>query len=92
MYFISHELFYYFQEALGAEGISLQFRHIASHLLWCCASTSAGGDTGNAEHQELLHEVIHVAGYFVINNHENQVSVFLYISCEVALYALHTYT
>ncbi|XP_022904464.1 S phase cyclin A-associated protein in the endoplasmic reticulum isoform X2 [Onthophagus taurus] len=71
-----------FQEALGAEGISLQFRHIANHLIWCCASPDTSGlspsSKGNQSsqilelHQQLLHEVIYVIGYFVVKNHENQ--------------------
>ncbi|XP_044263759.1 S phase cyclin A-associated protein in the endoplasmic reticulum isoform X2 [Tribolium madens] len=64
-----------FQEVLGAEGISLQFRHIASHLIWCCAlpTTSPRSKDGNSEiHQELLHEVIAVTGYFAVENNENQ--------------------
>ncbi|XP_044735504.1 S phase cyclin A-associated protein in the endoplasmic reticulum [Chrysoperla carnea] len=61
-----------FQEALGAEGISLQFRHIVGHLLWTCASPPAGsGDAENAS-TELLHEVIAVTGYFAIKNNDNQ--------------------
>lgn len=72
------------QESLGAEGISLQFRHIANHLIWCCASPATpksspakagnGTTTAVAEmHQQLLHEVIYVIGYFAINNNDNQV-------------------
>ncbi|EFA06455.2 S phase cyclin A-associated protein in the endoplasmic reticulum isoform X1 [Tribolium castaneum] len=63
-----------FQEALGAEGISLQFRHIASHLIWCCAlpTTSPRSKDNSEIHQELLHEVIAVTGYFAVENNENQ--------------------
>lgn len=72
-----------FQEALGAEGISLQFRHIASHLIWCCAvptipkATNSTKDVSAAAasaqaHEQLLHEVITVAGYFAVDNNDNQ--------------------
>ncbi|GLV40641.1 short spindle 3 [Carabus blaptoides fortunei] len=70
-----------FQEVLGAEGISLQFRHIAGHVLWCCASppraktspAGPGGDGTQADgYQELLHEVIYVTGYFAVSNRDNQ--------------------
>ncbi|XP_017785932.1 PREDICTED: S phase cyclin A-associated protein in the endoplasmic reticulum isoform X2 [Nicrophorus vespilloides] len=72
-----------FQEALGAEGISLQFRHIASHLIWCCASPTLPKLTNGSKeimaaascteaHENLLHEVIHVAGYFAVENYDNQ--------------------
>lgn len=74
-----------FQESLGAEGISLQFRHIANHLIWCCASpptsksspvkTSNNSTASIAElHQQLLHEVIYVIGYFAVENNDNQVN------------------
>ncbi|XP_044747454.1 S phase cyclin A-associated protein in the endoplasmic reticulum isoform X2 [Coccinella septempunctata] len=65
-----------FQEVLGAEGISLQFRHIASHLIWSCASTNITeeDEKGSEENlsQTLLHEVIVVTGYFAVNNYDNQ--------------------
>ncbi|KAF2882420.1 hypothetical protein ILUMI_23739 [Ignelater luminosus] len=70
-----------FQGVLGAEGISLQFRHIASHLIWCCASPtlpkpSAPNKNNSASaaetHQQLLHEAIIVAGYFAIGDQDNQ--------------------
>nr|CAD7201091.1 unnamed protein product [Timema douglasi] len=51
------------QSVLGAEGISLQFRHMASYLLWYCSHDNE---------KELLHEVIRVVGYFAVNNHDNQ--------------------
>ncbi|KAK9873920.1 hypothetical protein WA026_002274 [Henosepilachna vigintioctopunctata] len=68
-----------FQEVLGAEGISLQFRHIASHLLWSCAASNiseSNSNKGSAQDEDilqtLLHEVIIVTGYFSVNNHDNQ--------------------
>ncbi|KAJ8980506.1 hypothetical protein NQ317_005689 [Molorchus minor] len=65
-------------EALGAEGISLQFRHICSHLLWCCACPTLPKSNGKEDaavadaYQELLHQVIIVTGYFAVENNENQ--------------------
>ncbi|CAH1955002.1 unnamed protein product [Acanthoscelides obtectus] len=67
-----------FQIVLGAEGISLQFRHICSHLLWCCASPTIPKSHDKedaiiaAAYQELLHQVIIVVGYFAAENFENQ--------------------
>nr|CAH7744105.1 unnamed protein product [Callosobruchus chinensis] len=67
-----------FQVVLGAEGISLQFRHICSHLLWCCASPTIPKSHEKedaataAAYQELLHQVIIVVGYFAAENFENQ--------------------
>ncbi|XP_068459446.1 S phase cyclin A-associated protein in the endoplasmic reticulum isoform X2 [Clinocottus analis] len=55
-----------FQSVLGAEGLSLAFRHIVSSLLWYCTQHSS---------QELLHEVIICAGYFTVNHSDNQVIV-----------------
>ena len=54
-----------FQSVLGAEGLSLAFRHIVSSLLWYCSQHSS---------EELLHEVIICVGYFTVNNTDNQVS------------------
>ncbi|XP_030222678.1 S phase cyclin A-associated protein in the endoplasmic reticulum isoform X5 [Gadus morhua] len=55
-----------FQSVLGAEGLSLAFRHIVSSLLWYCSQHSS---------EELLHEVIICVGYFTVNNTDNQVIV-----------------
>ncbi|XP_061534118.1 S phase cyclin A-associated protein in the endoplasmic reticulum isoform X6 [Phycodurus eques] len=55
-----------FQTVLGAEGLSLAFRHIVSSLLWYCTQHSA---------DELLHEVIICVGYFTVNHPDNQVIV-----------------
>ncbi|XP_054632509.1 S phase cyclin A-associated protein in the endoplasmic reticulum isoform X2 [Dunckerocampus dactyliophorus] len=54
------------QSVLGAEGLSLAFRHIVSSLLWYCTQHSA---------EELLHEVIICTGYFTVNHPDNQVIV-----------------
>ncbi|KAM9377241.1 S phase cyclin A-associated protein in the endoplasmic reticulum isoform 1-T1 [Pholidichthys leucotaenia] len=55
-----------FQSVLGAEGLSLAFRHIVSSLLWYCTQQSS---------EELLHEVIVCVGYFTVNHPDNQVIV-----------------
>ncbi|KAF0041111.1 hypothetical protein F2P81_007009 [Scophthalmus maximus] len=55
-----------FQSVLGAEGLSLAFRHIVSSLLWYCSQHSS---------EELLHEVITCVGYFTVNHPDNQVIV-----------------
>ncbi|XP_074489050.1 S phase cyclin A-associated protein in the endoplasmic reticulum isoform X1 [Sebastes fasciatus] len=55
-----------FQSVLGAEGLSLAFRHIVSSLLWYCTQHSS---------DELLHEVIICVGYFTVNHLDNQVIV-----------------
>lgn len=52
------------QSVLGAEGLSLAFRHIVSSLLWYCSQHSS---------EELLHEVIICVGYFTVNHPDNQV-------------------
>ncbi|KAI3370706.1 hypothetical protein L3Q82_007264 [Scortum barcoo] len=52
-----------FQSVLGAEGLSLAFRHIVSSLLWYCTQHSS---------EELLHEVIICVGYFTVNHPDNQ--------------------
>uniref|UniRef100_A0A8C2HWF7 S-phase cyclin A-associated protein in the ER n=1 Tax=Cyprinus carpio TaxID=7962 RepID=A0A8C2HWF7_CYPCA len=55
-----------FQCVLGAEGMSLAFRHIVSSLLWYCSQHSA---------EELLHELIICVGYLTVNHPDNQVIV-----------------
>uniref|UniRef100_A0AAV2L0V9 U1-type domain-containing protein n=1 Tax=Knipowitschia caucasica TaxID=637954 RepID=A0AAV2L0V9_KNICA len=52
-----------FQSVLGAEGLSLAFRHVVSSLLWYCSQHSS---------QSLLHEVIICVGYFTVNHPDNQ--------------------
>jgi len=54
------------QEVLGSEGTSLEFRHIASYLLWYCQ-----------HHNEtaLLNLVIILVGYFTAGNQDNQAIV-----------------
>ena len=52
------------KSTLGAEGSSLQFRHIVSYLLWFI---------GRHPCEELLHEVIICVGYFTVLNADNQV-------------------
>ncbi|KAM9640459.1 S phase cyclin A-associated protein in the endoplasmic reticulum isoform 3-T4 [Morphnus guianensis] len=55
-----------FQSIVGAEGLSLAFRHIISNLLWYCSQHTCEG---------LLHEVIICVGYFTVNNTDNQIIV-----------------
>ncbi|XP_007478042.2 S phase cyclin A-associated protein in the endoplasmic reticulum isoform X3 [Monodelphis domestica] len=55
-----------FQSIVGAEGLSLAFRHILSSLLWHCTHHSC---------ELLLHEVIICVGYFTVNHPDNQVIV-----------------
>ncbi|XP_076863546.1 S phase cyclin A-associated protein in the endoplasmic reticulum-like [Brachyhypopomus gauderio] len=59
-------MFFVLQSVLGAEGLSLAFRHIVSSLLWYCSQISS---------EELLHEVIVCVGYFTVNHPDNQVIV-----------------
>lgn len=54
------------QASLGAEGVSLEFRHIISHLLCACSE---------GKNEDLLHEVILIVGYFTVLNADNQVFV-----------------
>lgn len=57
-----------FQTILGAEGVSLQFRHITSYILWYCS---------HDREKDLLHEVISIVGYFAVQHRDNQVSLFV---------------
>ncbi|XP_076464959.1 S phase cyclin A-associated protein in the endoplasmic reticulum-like isoform X2 [Babylonia areolata] len=52
------------QRALGEEGMSLEFRHIASYLIWY---------SGHHLYEDLLHEVILCVGYFTVMHPDNQV-------------------
>ena len=54
------------QDVLGQEGISLEFRHIASYLLWYCQ---------HHEETALMHLVIILVGYFAAGHADNQVIV-----------------
>ncbi|KAK3096644.1 hypothetical protein FSP39_001987 [Pinctada imbricata] len=53
-------------KSLGEEGMSLEFRHIASHLMWYCRHHVT---------EELLHEVVLSVGYFTVLNPDNQVVI-----------------
>ncbi|XP_053575270.1 S phase cyclin A-associated protein in the endoplasmic reticulum [Bombina bombina] len=55
-----------FQSIVGAEGLSLAFRHVISSLLWFCSQYTC---------DELLHEIIVCVGYFTVNHPDNQVIV-----------------
>ncbi|XP_053128233.1 S phase cyclin A-associated protein in the endoplasmic reticulum isoform X2 [Hemicordylus capensis] len=55
-----------FQSIVGAEGLSLAFRHTVSSLLWHCSQHTC---------EALLHEVIVCVGYFTVNHLDNQVIV-----------------
>lgn len=52
-----------FQAVLGAEGMSLQLRHIASYLLWYCT---------HWEEWALLHQVVLLIGHFAVLSLDNQ--------------------
>ena len=54
------------QDVLSQEGISLEFRHIASYLLWYCQVQNE---------DNLMHEVITLVGYFAARHADNQVVV-----------------
>ncbi|XP_072574281.1 S phase cyclin A-associated protein in the endoplasmic reticulum isoform X5 [Paramormyrops kingsleyae] len=55
-----------FQSVLGAEGLSLAFRHIVSSLLCYCSQQTD---------ESLLHEVIICVGYFTVSHPDNQAIV-----------------
>ena len=69
------------QEVLGQEGISLEFRHIASYLLWYCQSAINASNKNSENEQDtmqfksLLHETIALVGYFAARHQENQTIV-----------------
>ncbi|KAK3743778.1 hypothetical protein RRG08_043510 [Elysia crispata] len=54
------------QGTLGEEGLSLEFRHIASYLIWYCSHVTS---------EELLHEVVLCVGYFSVLHADNQAIV-----------------
>ncbi|CAK8676515.1 unnamed protein product [Clavelina lepadiformis] len=51
------------QAGLGAEGVSLEFRHICTYLLWYCVQ---------GDYTQLLHAVILCIGNFTLENKHNQ--------------------
>lgn len=55
-----------FQSVVGAEGLSLAFRHVISTLIWFCTQYTC---------EDLLHEIIVCVGYFTVNHADNQVIV-----------------
>ncbi|KAF2363422.1 Zinc finger C2H2-type [Trinorchestia longiramus] len=52
-----------FQGVLGSEGISLELRHVASHLLWHSSYWPA---------EDVLNNVIALVGFLTVNNPDNQ--------------------
>ena len=64
------------QVSLGAEGVSLEFRHICTYLLWYCVQN---------ERTKLLHEVILAVGHFTLGNRQNQVRM---STCPCALLSM----
>jgi hypothetical protein len=52
------------QSCLGAEGVSLEFRHVSSYLMWHCSYHG---------HSDLLQELILAVGYFSVLNPDHQV-------------------
>ncbi len=76
------------QDVMAQEGISLEFRHIASYLLWfCCQQLNhaeqqqqqprRGGDelADVKTARELFHTTITLVGYFAAGHEENQVTL-----------------
>ncbi len=69
------------QGVLAQEGISLEFRHIASYLLWHCGqqqehqqqNKGSGNNNSRSPAVELLHLTIILVGYFAAKHEENQV-------------------
>ncbi|KAF4532285.1 hypothetical protein B566_EDAN007257 [Ephemera danica] len=57
-----------FQGVLGSEGMSLQFRHLSSYLLWACQGVQGHADL-------LLQDVVRVVGFFAVRNHDNQMTI-----------------
>nr|XP_018670953.1 S phase cyclin A-associated protein in the endoplasmic reticulum isoform X2 [Ciona intestinalis] len=51
------------QSSLGADGVSLEYRHICTYLLWYCEEY---------KHTQLLHDTIVCVGFFTILNTRNQ--------------------
>jgi hypothetical protein len=64
----------FFQSVLGSEGLSLQFRHIASFLLWYCSQWQHGDSGAPVRREDLLNSVITLIGYFAVGNPDNQVN------------------
>ena len=54
------------QNLLGEDSSSLQLRHIASYLIWYLTVV---------KHDELLHEILLLLGYFTVLNNENQTKI-----------------
>ena len=69
------------QEVLAQEGISLEFRHIASYLLWYCqaaintSNRNSDNESDIVRFKALLHEIIALVGYFAARHQENQTIV-----------------
>lgn len=64
------------QIVLGAEGTSLEFRHIVSYLLWYCS---------HWPNEVLLHELILSVDYFVVLNSDNQVLLKRWCRCRMLM-------